>query len=70
LLGKLLKFFVIDAGKCIGPLPPGETLFQNGDTESIQNAFCCGVANLQHGFPWQWWRETLSRVNYKLGEFS
>jgi hypothetical protein len=23
--------FVIDAGKCFGPPPPGETLLQNGD---------------------------------------
>jgi hypothetical protein len=28
----------------------------------IQNAFCCGVAILQHGLPWRWRPETLSRV--------
>jgi hypothetical protein len=31
----------------------------------IQNAFCCGVAILQHGLPWRRLPETLSRVNYK-----
>jgi hypothetical protein len=31
----------------------------------IQNAFCCGVAILQHCLPWRWRTETLSRVNYK-----
>jgi hypothetical protein len=31
----------------------------------IQNAFCCGVAILQHRLPWRRWPETLSRVNYK-----
>jgi hypothetical protein len=31
----------------------------------IQNAFCCGVAILQHGLPWRRRPETLSRVNYK-----
>jgi hypothetical protein len=30
----------------------------------IQNAFCCGVAILQHGLPWRR-PETLSRVTYK-----
>jgi hypothetical protein len=30
LLGKLSEF-VIDAGKCFGPPPPGETVLQNGD---------------------------------------
>jgi hypothetical protein len=24
--------FIIDAGKCFGPLPPGETVLQNGDS--------------------------------------
>jgi hypothetical protein len=24
--------FVIDAGKCFGPPPPGETVLQNGDS--------------------------------------
>jgi hypothetical protein len=32
---------------------------------SIQNAFCCKVAILQHGLPWRRLPETLSRVNYK-----
>jgi hypothetical protein len=31
----------------------------------IQNAFCCGVAILQHGLTWRRRPETLSRVNYK-----
>jgi hypothetical protein len=31
----------------------------------IQNAFCCGVAILQHGLPWRRWPKTLSRVKYK-----
>jgi hypothetical protein len=31
----------------------------------IQNAFCCGVAILQHGLPWRRWPETVSRINYK-----
>jgi hypothetical protein len=31
----------------------------------MQNAFCCGVAILQHGHPWRRQPETLSRVNHK-----
>jgi hypothetical protein len=26
------SLFVIDAGKCFGPPPPGETVLQNGDS--------------------------------------
>jgi hypothetical protein len=32
---------------------------------SMQKAFCCAVAVLQHGLPWRWRSKTLSRVNYK-----
>jgi hypothetical protein len=60
---------VIDAGKCVGTPPPGETVLQNGDSQQkafcIWNAFCCGVAILEHGLPWRRLTETLSRVNYK-----
>jgi hypothetical protein len=37
-----------------------ELVFAN---RGIQNAFCCGVAILQHGLPWRRRSETLSRVN-------
>jgi hypothetical protein len=29
---KTQSLFVIDAGKCFGPPPPGETVLQNGDS--------------------------------------
>jgi hypothetical protein len=32
LLGNSQSLFVIDAGKCFGPPPPGETVLQNGDS--------------------------------------
>jgi hypothetical protein len=51
LLGKLSEF-VIDA-------TPQQKAF------CIHNAFCCGVAILQHGLPWRRRPETLSRINYK-----
>jgi hypothetical protein len=41
------------------------TKIENTEQYSIQNAFCCGVAILQHGLLWRRRPETLSRVNYK-----
>jgi hypothetical protein len=38
---KTQSLFVIDAGKCFGPPPPGKTVLQNG---RLQKAFCCGLA--------------------------
>jgi hypothetical protein len=52
LLGKLC-LFVIDAGKCFGPPPPGETVLQNGDSTAEGVLF------------FRYTAETLSRVSYK-----
>jgi hypothetical protein len=42
-----------------------KVFFVIGAGKWIQNAFCCGVAILQHGLPWRRRPETLSRVNYR-----
>jgi hypothetical protein len=65
---KRQREFEVTSGKCnaVGIYIQGNSKRrQHFHMFWMQNAFCCGVAILQHGLPWRRRPETVSRVNYK-----